>query len=414
MEWTKRVKNSKESKNLIQNFFALSILQIAGYVFPIITLPYLARVIGVEKFGEIAFATAVIVYMQAIVDYGFVFSAVRDIARCRTDRQAISVIYSRVMWARFCLVGLAFVLLCILILLIPKFQSMKAVLLLSFLIVPGHAMFPDWMFQALEKMKYITLFNVLVKLIFTIAVFMFIKEPSDYLFQPIFNAFGYIVSGIASMYVIRRFGIRLQWVRFKEVFVAVRDNTNLFINQFVPNLYNSLSVVVLGFFYGSAANGIFDAGNKFNNICTNLIQVTSRTFFPFLSRKIEKHYVIVWINIGLSLTMGILLFTFAPWIIHTFFTPKFEAAVAVLRILSISLVFLAMSNVYGTNFLIIKGYEKEIRSITIIASLTGFVLAFPLIYCYSYMGAAIVITLSRGIIGLLSYIKARQIKTSDC
>lgn len=97
MEWTKRVKNSKESKNLIQNFFALSILQIAGYVFPLITLPYLARVIGVEKFGEIAFATAVIVYMQAIVDYGFAFSAVRDIARCRADRQAISVIYSRVM-----------------------------------------------------------------------------------------------------------------------------------------------------------------------------------------------------------------------------------------------------------------------------------------------------------------------------
>lgn len=145
-----KIQNNKDAKKLFSNFLSLSFLQIAGYVFPILTLPYLARVIGVEKFGEIAFASSVLIYFQTLVDYGFILSAVRDIARCRDDKQAVSLIYSRVMWARFLLTGVAFVLLTILIILVPYFYQMRYILFLSFLLVPGHAMFPDWMFQALS------------------------------------------------------------------------------------------------------------------------------------------------------------------------------------------------------------------------------------------------------------------------
>lgn len=407
-----RVRNSKDAKNLLVNFFSLSVLQVAGYVFPLITLPYLARVIGVVKFGEIAFASAVMIYFQTLVDYGFIFSAVRDIARCREDRNAVSEIYSRVMWARFCLTVLAFVFLCFMILLVPKFYEMRIVLLLSFLLVPGQAMFPDWMFQALEKMKYITIFNVLIKLIFTVAIFLFVKKESDYILQPVFNAMGFIVSGIGSMYLISKWGIKLKLLTWRVIWSTIKSNTDLFFNQLVPNLYNSLSVLLLGFFHGSAANGIYDAGNKFNTIASNLISVISRTFFPFLSRRIDKHYILVRLNFVLSSSMAFVLFMFAPLIIHIFFTEDFYTAVAVLRIMSLSLVFLAMSNAYSTNWLIVKGYEKDARKITVIASLVGFAMAIPLVYLYSYIGAAIVITSSRGIMALLAYWKVRKIKVS--
>lgn len=405
-----RIKNSKEAKNLLSNFLSLSFLQVAGYVFPLLTLPYLARVIGVEKFGEIAFASAVLIYFQTLVDYGFILSAVRDIARCRDDKQAVSEIYSRVMWARFLLTGLAFILLSGLIMFVPYFYQMRYILFLSFLLIPGHAMFPDWMFQALEKMKYITIFNVLIKFIFTIAVFLFIKKQDDYLLQPIFSALGFIISGICSMCLIRKWGIKLQITPLKTVLLAIKDNTDLFVNQLVPNLYNSLSVLLLGFFHGSTANGIFDAGNKFNTIATNLLVIVSRTFFPFLSRKIEKHYVLVRVNITMSVLMAIVLFVFAPLIIHVFFTKEFDTAIIVLRIMSISLVFLAMSNAYITNWLIVKGYERDARKITVLASLVGFVLAVPLVYFYSFIGAALTVMLSRGLMGLGGYMRVVKLK----
>lgn len=405
-----KIKKNKEVKTLLSNFFSLSLLQIAGYVFPLLTLPYLARVIGVEKFGEIAFASAVLVYFQTLIDYGFILSAVRDIARCKNDKLAVSEIYSKVMWARFLLTGLAFVLLVFLIIFVPYFYQLRYILLLSFLLIPGHAMFPDWMFQALEKMKYITIFNVLVKFIFTIAVFIFIKKQDDYLLQPIFSALGYIISGACSMCLIRKWGIKIQITPLKTVLLSIKANTDLFINQFVPNLYNSLSVLLLGFFHGSTANGIFDAGNKFNTVATRLLIIVSRTFFPFLSRKIEKHGVLARINISLSALMAIALFFFAPLIIHIFFTKQFETAIIVLRIMSISLIFSAMSNVYIINWLIINGYERDARKITVVASLAGFIIAVPLVYFYSYIGAALTILVSRGVMGCGGYLRVVKLK----
>lgn len=213
----KILNQNSDAKILMSNFFSLAFLQVAGYVFPLLTVPYLANVIGVEKYGEIAFAMAVMVYFQTIVDYGFIFSAVRDIARCRKDYARISQIYSKVMWTRGLLVLCSFIFLILLILVIPKMREMWAILLASFLIVIGHAMFPDWMFQALEKMKYITIFNVVVKLIFTIFIFVFIHNPSDYILQPIITSLGYILSGLGAMWLINKWGISIFKPNFKEI-----------------------------------------------------------------------------------------------------------------------------------------------------------------------------------------------------
>jgi PST family polysaccharide transporter len=397
----KRIKESRDARILFGNFTALGILQIANYIFPLITLPYLAKVIGIEKLGEIAFAATIMIYFQTLVNYGFIFSSVRDIARCKKNREVASHIYSQVMWSRFCLTGLAFVLLISLIFLIPYFYKMRVILLLSFMIVPGHALFPDWMFQALEKMKYITIFNVSIKFLFTIAIFIFIKESRDYILQPVFNALGFLVSGVISMLMIHRWGYRLHKTDFKMICRTISANTNLFINELCPNLYNSFSVLILGFFHGHSANGIFDTGNKFNMVATNITKVISRVFYPFLSRNISKHKLYAKINIGLSVVMSIILFFFSPLIIRFLFSSEFEEAILIIQILSISLIFLAISNVYGTNYLVVKGYEKETRQITVKSSIVGFILAIPLVYFFSYIGAALTITISRGLIAIM-------------
>ena len=76
-----RVTQSKDGKVLFENFISLSLLQVAGYIFPLITIPYLSRVIGVDKFGEIAFASAIITYFQTVSDWGFNYTATRDVAK---------------------------------------------------------------------------------------------------------------------------------------------------------------------------------------------------------------------------------------------------------------------------------------------------------------------------------------------
>ena len=191
-------RNEGNRKVLLDNFVALLLLQATSYLFPFITLPYLSRVIGVEKFGEIAFATALMTYFQTIVDYGFIYSAVRDISRCRDDKQKASLIFTTVMWARFFLIIVSLLLLGLIILVVPKFFEMRVILCTSFFMVIGHALFPDWMFQAIEKMKYITFLNILTKLLFTILVFVVIQQESDYIYQPILTSLGFCISGLIS------------------------------------------------------------------------------------------------------------------------------------------------------------------------------------------------------------------------
>lgn len=400
-----------ESRTLISNFLSLSLLQIAGYVFPLLTVPYLAHVIGVNYYGEIAFAMAIMVYFQTLVDYGFIYSAVRDISRIKQELDKVSDIYSNVMWARWFLVGCAFILLCILIILIPKFMEIKWLLLMSFLTVIGHAMFPDWMFQALEKMKYITIFNVIVKLIFTGAIFLFIKKPEDYLLQPVLTAIGYFISGMGALWLIRKWEIRLRKPALKEIKLSLKKNFDLFLNQLVPNLYNSASILLLGFFHGNAANGVYDAANKFNTAGSNLFSIISRTFYPFLSRRMDKHTFFVKFNLCCAFLVSASLFFGAPYIIHIFFPSNFYSAIPILQILSISMIFLAINNIYGTNYLIIKGYERKMRQITMYSSIIGLLIGVPSVYFFSYLGVAVTITLSRSIMGVWSTIAAKKIKS---
>lgn len=406
-----RILSSKDGKTLFANLGYLSLLQIAGYIFPLITIPYLAKVIGVDGFGKIAFASSVIIWFQTISDWGFNYTATRDVAKNRSDIGRVSDIFSSVFWARCLLMIVSFIILVFLIILIPKFREDSNVIFATFLMIPGYIMFPEWFFQAMERMKYITILNILSKALFTVAVFIFVKEKSDYILQPLFVSCGYILSGILAFYYIRRiWGIKLKKVQPATIFSAIRSSFDVFLNNIMPNLYNSFSTMLLGFVGGPSANGIYDAGCKFVNIAQQFMQVVSRTFFPFLSRKIEKHHLYVIINVFLAAVGSLLLFLLSPLLIKLFFTPEFISSIIIMKIMSISLFFLMLSDVYGTNYMIIQGKERKLRNITLICSLIGFAISFPLIHYFDYIGAALTVTITRGLLGISSMFYAKRLQ----
>lgn len=409
-----RISSNKDGKVLVQNFAYLSLLQVAGYVFPLITMPYLARVIGVEGFGKIAFAAGVMVWLQTISDWGFNFTATRDVAQNRENTEKVSEIFSRVLCARIVLMLASAIILFILVTFIPLFKRNADVLFVSFLMIPGHILYPEWFFQAMERMKYITILSLLSKLVFTIAIFIFVKEKDDYILQPLFTSLGFVVSGCIALYfILIKWKVKLIIPTISSVFHTIKRSTDVFLNSLMPNLYNSFSTVLLGFFGGEVANGKLDAGTRLVNIAMQFTQVLSRTFFPFLSRRLDKHNLYVRINLTVSLCISITLFLLAPIIINIFFTKEFIDAVLVLRITAFSIFFIALNNVYGTNYLIIAGYERQLRNTTAVVSVIGFIMAFPLIYFWGFIGAAITIALTRAMLGTSIMIKALKIKQKN-
>lgn len=406
-----RVSASKDGKALASNFGYLMVMQIAGYIFPLMTIPYLARVIGVEGFGKIAFAAAIVVWFQTITDWGFNYTATRDVARNRDDLSRISEIFSNVFWAKSLLASISFIILFILTEFIPYLKENQILLFITFMLVPAKILFADWFFQAIEKMKFITIFDLISKAIFTLCIFLFVKEKTDFILQPLFLSLGSISVGLASFYlIVFKFKIKILLPNYLEIINTIKNSKDVFINNIVPNFYNSFSLVLLGFWGGSIANGLLDAGSKFANITQQFINILSRVFFPFLSRKSNKHSIYAKINILISVVSAILLIALAPFIIRLFFTPEFHDAIPVLQIIAFSLIFQTLISTYGLNYLIIHGFEKELRNITIICSIIGFVFSFPLIYFYNFLGAAVLIAGTRAFLGLCIMFKAKTIQ----
>lgn len=410
-EIIKQINSSKDGKTVFANFGYLSLLQVAGYVFPLISMPYLARVIGADGFGKIAFASAIVVWIQTISDWGFNLTATRDVAQNRNNKELVSRIFSNVLWARSVLTLLSGIILLLVVLLVPYLRENADIIFVTFLLVPGYILFPEWFFQAIEKMKYTTLFNLLLKLTFTVAVFVFIHKREDYLIQPLLTTIGYLLCGIGALYLIfKKWGYTLYKPQGTEILKTIRNSTDVFINNLMPNLYNSFSVMLLGFFGGSTANGIYDGGNRFPVIFYQFQSVLSRAFYPFLSRRPDKHSFYAKLNIVSALTGAVFLILLSPLVIKIMLGDEFEKSIVVMQILSFSVVFLAMGYTYGTNFLIINHKEKPLRNLTFISSIIGMCVSVPLVYYFSYIGAAVTVLLCRGLLGVGSYVLAKRIK----
>lgn len=409
-----KINISKDGKTVFANFGYLSLLQIAGYVFPLITMPYLARVIGADGFGKIAFASAIVVWIQTISDWGFNLTATRDVAQNRNNKEKVSRIFSNVLWARCILTILSGIILLLVVLAVPYLRKNADIIFVTFLLIPGYILFPDWFFQAIERMKYTTIFNLLIKLIFTISVFIFIHKREDYLIQPLLTAIGYLLCGIGALYLIfKRWGYYLYKPQWTEILETVRSSTDVFINNLMPNLYNSFSVMLLGFFGGSTANGLYDGGNKFPTIFYNFQSVLSRAFYPFLSRRPDKHSLYAKLNVGSALIGALLLIVVSPWVIKIMLGDEFENSVIVMQILSFSVVFLAMSYTYGTNYLIINNKEKPLRNLTFVSSIVGMCVSIPLVYYFSYIGAAITVLFCRGLLGIGAYVFVKYMNNNN-
>lgn len=410
-EIKKKINSSNDGKTVFANFGYLSLLQIAGYVFPLITMPYLARVIGADGFGKIAFASAIVIWVQTISDWGFNMTATRDVAQNRDNKEKVSRIFSNVLWARCLLTIFSGLLLLLAVSIIPYFRSNADIIWITFLLVPGYILFPDWFFQAIEKMKYTTIFNLLLKLIFTVAVFIFIRDREDYLIQPLLTTIGYLVCGIGALYLILwKWGYTLYRPQWNDILKTIKESTDVFLNNLMPNLYNSFSVMMLGFFGGATANGVYDGGSKFPTIFYNFQSVLSRAFYPFLSRRPDKHSFYAKLNLCTALFGAIILIVISPWIIRIMLGEEFEKSVIVMQILSLSVIFLAMSYTYGTNYLIIHHKEKPLRNLTFVSSIIGMCISIPLVYYFTYIGAAITVCLCRGMLGIGSFVLAKKYK----
>ena len=290
MERMQKIK-SEEYSRLKSNFISLSILQAANYILPLLTLPYLVRTLGVEYFGLLAFATATIAYFGILTDYGFNLTASKDISIHRDNKNKTIEIFSSVMTIKFVLMLFSFILLSLLLISFEKFGKDWEIYLLTFGTVVGQFLFPVWFFQGMEKMKYITYLNLLSKSIFTIAIFIFVKEKSDIYLVPLLFSTGSIIAGLASLYLIhQKFNLPFKIQSLTTIKSYLIEGWHVFLSRFYVSLYTTTNILLLGFMTNNIAVGYYAIVEKIVLAIGGLFDPVNQTIYPFLARKYKENF----------------------------------------------------------------------------------------------------------------------------
>ena len=411
-----------EKKQLFSNFFSLLTLQGTNYVLPLITFPYLVQVLGVEYFGLLAFATAVIAYFSIIVDYGFNLTATREISIHRENKEKIVEIFSAVMTIKIVLMIFSFILLSLIVFSFERLSSNWEVYLITFGTVIGHVLFPIWFFQGMERMKYISYLNIFAKVLFTIAIFVFVKEQSDFYLVPLLTSIGFIVAGIWSLVLIyREFDVKFKWQSIATLKSYFIDGWHIFVSRIYVNIYTTTNIILLGLFINNTAVGYYSIAEKIVVAIGGLFQPANQTIYPYLARKYKDNFEL-FLSFIKKISLVFLAISFSFVIISEYFKESIVSLVTGSANVEVSLLlafFLLRILTYPfgslfSNSLIIMNRKKEFMKVMNYTVLIDLIIVPPSIYFYQEIGLVISFIIVSFIhILLLLYYLNRSIKLEE-
>jgi len=394
---------SKDKKRLLENFISLSILQGANYILPLITLPYLVRVLGPEKFGLLAFAQAFVAYFGILIDYGFNLSATREVSIHRDNKEKLNEIYSSVTIIKISIYIISLILMSIIVFSFEKFKKDYLLYYLYFLGMISGILFPSWLFQGLEKMKYITIINIATRVFFTIMIFVLIKEQTDYYFVPILNSIGGILGGFAALWIIRKnFNIKFKIPTLDRILYELKEGWHIFISTVAISLYTVSNTFILGLFTNNTIVGYYSAAEKIIKAVQGLLTPVSQTIYPYISKLVKESkekglkflQKITFLIGGISFISSLILFIFADLVVKFLLGNQYEESVPVLRILAFLPFIIALNNIFGIQTMLTFNYKEAFSKILISASIINILLAFILVPLYQHIGISFAVLIS--------------------
>ncbi len=394
----KKIITHEERHIVLGNFLSLTTLQSISYILPIVVLPYLIRIIGMEKFGLIAFAQSLIQYFNILTDYGFTLSATRKISLAKDHEERISHIFSAVITVKIIFATLSLIILTALLYFVPKFRQDWPVYALSFGSVIGSSLFPLWFFQGKEKMSHIAVVNVICNTSYAICIFLFINGPKDYLRVPFFNSLFIIIGGIWGLSIaFKKFKLRFIVQKYIHLKDEIRTGWDIFISIVSINAYTATRTFAVGLLTNNVLTGYYALAEKLASVIQTFpMESFSQAVYPRISKvfaKNKQRSLAIMYRIQDNITLGFIvclpiIYFIAPWVITLICGQSYPQILITLRTLMLGVLFVGANN-FRVQFLLVCGKQDLYARIHITAAIIGLPLVFLLISKYSYLGAAI-------------------------
>lgn len=361
-----------KSNQLVKNAFFLLMLQGVNYLLPLVTIPYLFRVLGAEKYGLVAFGYAFTQYFIIITDFGFNLYSVKFISENRDKPYLVNKHVNSVVVSKLILLFLCFSIVITITGFFERFSENRVFFLSFFGMVIGNAAFPLWFFQGIEKMKFITVINVLAKGLSVIPFFIWIRSPDHFIIVPIFYSTGYLIAGIYSLYLVYfKFQMKFYFVKASEVFEVLKCSSSYFLSRASLSLFTTSNAFFLGLVCGNVQVGYYTIAEKIYQAYNSLISPLNGVLFPHMAKTKDVFFYknvikkVVLVNI-LLVIITLLMSEFIVWLL--FHTNNKETIYA-LQVLIFACLFTIPSILLGYPFLAAMGHPKYTNFTVVLASM---------------------------------------------
>ncbi|WP_279489450.1 oligosaccharide flippase family protein [Aeromonas veronii] len=379
------------------------IAQCLNFSLPLLTIPYLTRVLSVGYYGDMLYAISVSAYLLVIVDFGFNLYVGGEISRHRHDSKFVCHMFSNTMMAKLLIsVALALIVV-ILTICVDTFKRNAILIYCSYLLVIGSVFFPIWLYQGFEKMHVASIVGALSKLILAICIFFLVKDDGDIVLATVIQSFHLLLSSIVSVFFVRAF-LKFDFVAptYSAILAIVKDSSKVFSGTFFISLYTLMTPIILGFFASSTELAMYGTADKLRLAILGVILLFGGVFYPRVTYLFktdpQSAYDFIRKVIIYKFFAGVIIFIFLMLFgkkIITIYLGYGFLHVWSLILIMLPMVFIVPMSVVLSNYILLplKKY-KEYSLVPLLTASLHFLHLIPLSFYYKDIGASISILIT--------------------
>lgn len=386
-----------KQKSIKLNFIMNAILTLSSFVFPLITFPYVSRILLPEGMGKVAMGTSVIAYFALLARLGIPMYGIRACAGVRDDKVQLSKTVHELFLINLFMSGISYILLFATILSVPRFAEEKVLYFVMSATIILEALGVEWLYKALEEYRYITCRSIFFKFVALAATFLFIHTKQDYVIYGAITILAASASNLLNFYNLRKY---IFFKAFPDYSLKphLKPVLIFFATTCAIVIYTQLNTVILGLMKTNADVGLYDSAMKIKNILVSIVTALGAVLLPRASYYVKQglfeefgrisskavHFVCL-----LALPLITYFTMFATNGIHFLSGERFDGAILPMQIILPTIFLIGLTNIIGIQILVPLGKEKEVFYSVVGGGVVDLAACLFLIPGYAVIGAAI-------------------------
>ena len=386
----------QKQKSVKLNMIMNAILTMSSFLFPLITFPYISRIILPVGSGKISFATSVVTYFSMFAQLGIPTYGIRACAKVRDDKVELSRVTHEILFINLITCVISYIVLFISIMFVPKFQEERTLLIIISSTILLTAIGVEWLYKALEQYTYITIRSIIFKFIALISMFILIHKQSDYIIYGGITIFASVASNLLNFLNLRKL-IILKPVGGYNIRRHLKMIFVFFAMSVATTIYTNLDNVMLGFMKTDEDVGYYSAAVKIKNLVISVVTSASTVLLPRASYYVDKGLMREFYKITRK-TMNCILLMAIPCTVYFMIYAKegifflsgeaFAGAILPMQVIMPTLIFMGITNILGIQIMVPLGMENQVLNSEIAGAVVDLLINIVLIPKLGAAGAA--------------------------